>query len=338
MHHVAPSLPAVISDTIMNYPTITNTASSNSIHKCPTTTIDLQGDRGNVIHNHTEEVPVYGIRFFHLPLKTISYTKLKRGSSLSLMILCQPCQSVSKIVRPASTPHTYVDTVSNALQLRQFEKKNKIRSFSDWIMAWNTFMQTYLHFKPDIFYKLFTYQKIFCRLVDKYRFDACYAYDLEMMMSLAAELSVAPSQRLHKWEVVSQEYMNIHLQDQLLPPPSTHICYHCHLEGHSAGACPLKKSRMMTNPNANLGSTYSSPPHAHLQSAIHQPIPTTDMANHGQISYAKCPANQIPCQRFNKSGFCAKPPCTFAHICNKCGRSNHAGIKCFYRTSSPFLL
>ena len=38
-------------------------------------------------------------------------------------------------------------------------------------------------------------------------------------MSLAAELSVAPSQWLHKWEVVSQEYMNIHLQDQLLPPP-----------------------------------------------------------------------------------------------------------------------
>ena len=63
--------------------------------------------------------------------------------------------------------------------------------------------------------------------------------------------------------------MNIHLQDQLLPPPSTHICYNCHLEGHFAGACPLKKSRMMTNPNANLGSTYSSPQHAHLQSTIH---------------------------------------------------------------------
>ena len=147
-------------------------------------------------------------------------------------------------------------------------------------------MQAYLHFKPDMFYKLFTYQKIFCRLVGKYRFDTCHAYDREMRMSLAAELSVAPSQRLHKWEVVSHEYMNIHLQDQLLPPPlSTNVCYSCHLEGHFAGACPLKKSRMMTNPNANLGSTYSSP--AHLQSAIHQPIPTTDMANHGQISYAK---------------------------------------------------
>ena len=89
MQHVALSLPAVISDTIMNYPTITNTVASNSIHECPTTTIDLQVDRGNVIHNHTEEVPVYGfqlppfmattmqIRFFPLALKTISYTKLK---------------------------------------------------------------------------------------------------------------------------------------------------------------------------------------------------------------------------------------------------------------------
>ena len=72
---------------------------------------------------------------------------------------------------------------------------------------------------------------------------------------------------------------------------SIHSRYNCHLEGHFAGACPLKKSRMMTNPNANLGPPYSSPPHAHLQSAIHQPIPTTDMANHGQISYAKRPAN-----------------------------------------------
>ena len=155
-------------------------------------------------------------------------------------------------------------------------------------------------------------------------------------MSLAAELSVAPSQLLHKWEVVSQEYMNIHLQDQLLPPPlptSIHaLCYNCHLGGHFAGACPRKKSRMMTNPNANLGSTYSSPPHAHLQSAIHQPIPTTDMANHGQISYAKRPASQIPCQRFTKSGFCAKPPCTL-HI----SATNVAGVRCFSRTSSSFL-
>ena len=169
-------------------------------------------------------------------------------------------------------------------------------------------MQAYLHFKPDMFYKLFTYQKIFCRLVDKYRFDACYAYDGEMRMSLAAELSVAPSQRLHKWEVVSREYMNIHLQDQLLPPPSTQVCYDGLLEGHFADACHLKKLRMMTNPNANLGSTYSSPPQVHLQSTIHQPIQTTDVANQGQISYAKHPANQIPCQWFNTSGFCAKPP------------------------------
>ena len=64
MQHVAPSPPAVISDMIMNYPTTTNTVASNSMHKCPTTTIDLQVDRGNVIHNHTEEVPVYS---FQLP-------------------------------------------------------------------------------------------------------------------------------------------------------------------------------------------------------------------------------------------------------------------------------
>ena len=53
IQHGAPSPPAVISDTIMNNPTITNTVASNSIHECPTTTIDLQVDRGNVIHNHT---------------------------------------------------------------------------------------------------------------------------------------------------------------------------------------------------------------------------------------------------------------------------------------------
>ena len=54
MQHVAPSPPAVISDTIMNYPTITNTVVSNTIQKCPTTTINLQVDRGNVIHKHME--------------------------------------------------------------------------------------------------------------------------------------------------------------------------------------------------------------------------------------------------------------------------------------------
>ena len=211
--------------------------------------------------------------------------------------------------------------------------------------AWNTYMQAYLHFRPDMFYKLFAYQKVVCRLAAKYKFDACYAYDRDMRMSLAAELSVAPSQRSVKWEVAGQEYINIHLQDQLLPLPSTQSCFNCHMEGHFAGACPQKKlkNNIFSTSNTNT-PTYlynnaraSADPQTQFNSSFSQPIPTTDMSIQGQNNFGKRPEKQVPCQRFNKSGFCAKPPCTFAHVCNKCGRNNHPGIRCFSKTSSTFL-
>ena len=102
-----------------------------------------------------------------------------------------------------------VDLETKALKLRPHEKKEKIANLRTWMCAWNTFMQAYLHFKPDNFYLLFSYQKHFCRLASKYKFEACYMYDKDVRMLLASQASLPPSQRTVAWDNINQEVIHI---------------------------------------------------------------------------------------------------------------------------------
>ena len=53
-----------------------------------------------------------------------------------------------------------IDIESSASRLRQKEKSKRIINLSSWMLAWNNFMQTTLHFKPGRYFVLFCYQKI----------------------------------------------------------------------------------------------------------------------------------------------------------------------------------
>ena len=179
-------------------------------------------------------------------------------------------------------------------------------------------MQVTLHFWPRMFHQLFSYQRIMCRLTTKYKFEACYNYDRDFRLLQASQVSLKPEQRTAKWESVHPELTNIRLQaDSMLP-----VCFHCRATGHYATNCPEKPSS--TRASGEAGSNFQN-----AAANFNQAVRSTN------TYHSKVPTIE-PTSQFNKGLFCAKPPCQFAHTCNKC-HQGHPGSQCQYITNTSFL-
>ena len=225
-----------------------------------------------------------------------------------------------------------IDIESSALRLRQKEKSKRIINLSSWMLAWNNFMQTTLHFKPGRYFVLFCYQKNFCRLVSKYRFDACYRYDKDFRLLVASQSSLSPEQRTARWEDLHSELSSMHLQQDTLLP----TCFHCRNTGHFAPNCPLKNTG---NDNAfrnvvNTSQTFIPRfPSSHPSQSGQSMEISRYTPNKQQPMSLRSPTT---CNRFNRGNFCAKPPCKFSHVCNKCNQG-HPGVQCNSTSSSFFI-
>ena len=194
------------------------------------------------------------------------------------------------------------------------------------MLAWDSFMQSSLHFKPQLFFQLFCYQRNFCRLVAKYKFEACYRYDKDFRLLVASQSSLSPEQRTAKWECTHRELRNMHLQQDMLLPS----CFHCRKTGHFAPNCPLKSTggdKAFRNVASNQPINSRSP----IQAGQ-----TMETARFGTSRLPMSSRSTTTCNRFNKGNFCAKPPCQYSHMCNKCNQG-HPGVQCNSTSSSFFL-
>jgi hypothetical protein len=228
-------------------------------------------------------------------------------------------------------------TTTTSLSFMQKDKKQKINNISSWMMAWNNFMQASLHYNPSLFYQLFCYQKNMVRLFSKYKFENCYLYDKDFRMLMASQVSVDPTLRSAKWDSLHQELLHMHFQQDTLLPS----CFHCKATGHFASYCPSKNKNnfhdQMLRNNQNEfrnASNISRLPNATFNTT-YPPNDTTKQRPSGAVS------NQLnqgirTCNRFNKGIFCAKPPCSYLHVCNKC-HQGHPGTQCNSVTSSHFM-
>ena len=268
-------------------------------------------DQGRPIfpqHNYSE---VLINPFIPPSLKNSLLKKIERKEFVDFEELLPLAASSSSHVSPCID----VDIDTSTLKFRKNVKKEKVDNLGRWMTAWNNFMQAYLHYHPESYFDLFCYQKIFCQLASRYKFEACSLYDHDFRVSLANQVSLAPEQRTVHWGEINSEIRNLYLQDNLLP-----ACYYCKAPGHFSTTCPVKSKETNTNSMIHHGQYNQGPP----------------MSNHIPNGIRKSP-NQVPCRRFNHSGFCAKPPCQFAHICNKCNNKGHPGIRCFNASSSNFI-
>ena len=185
--------------------------------------------------------------------------------------------------------------------------KEKVVDLSSWMVAWNSYVQAYLHFKPHMFYLLFSYQRIFCRFASTYKFEDVYAYDKDVRMLIASQTTLLPAQRTVAWDGIHNESMSMYMKNNV-SRTSGPVCYSCKVPGHYASACPQKNNR---GHQREEGVARIKPSFYKTQNSYTPDYPGDSSASRPQQSFFK--KNNEPCPKFNRSEPCSKPPCTLAH-------------------------
>ena len=200
---------------------------------------------------------------------------LKKMEKLEYVDFEELLPSLPSAARFGNEQYFDIDIETSALRLKPKERRQSINNLASWMLAWNHFMQATLLFWPRMFYKLFTYQKNFCRLTTKYKFEACYTYDRDFRLLQVSQTSMKPEQRTAKWETVHPELTNMHLQaDSMLP-----VCFHCRSTGHYATNCPSKATGARSNgETGNMFRNAATNVHQAFRSTAnhHNTVPATE--------------------------------------------------------------
>ena len=118
----------------------------------------------------------------------------------------------------------------------------------------------------------------------------------------------------------------MHLQQDTLIPS----CFHCRNTGHFVPNCPLKIWVI----TIHFGMLLPPVRHSVLN------CPSTNQYQQGRQrrqlgSQLANMSSRSTCNRSSQGNFCAKPPCQFPHVCNKCNQG-HPGVQCSSASSSFF--
>ena len=176
-------------------------------------------------------------------------------------------------------------------------------------------MQTMLCFKPGTFFELCKYLEHFCEFTSQYKFEACYRYDIDFRLKIAAARTVAPATKTVQWSSIAPQFVNRYLTRNAMLP----VCDSCQCTRHTENFCPVKKHK-----NKNRQASQNSENEYH---------PDEQFQNVNRASESTR-ANRPPCYRFNNGRTCDST-CQFPDRCNTCGRG-HRGIHCDNHTSSRF--
>ena len=220
------------------------------------------------------------------------------------------------------------DTESN-LMLKASKPKHKITNLSSWMCAWNVFTQMTLHYHPDTHFLLFSYLKAFCNLTQKFKFEHCYMYDKAQRKQIASQAHLPSLTRTAHWDKLNDELFNAFLRDSSSQLP---LCYHCYSSGHYASHCPFKSN---TQPQSSFRPQQQQTQWASSSNITTANRPTNNNTSNHIPSRPK-PSSDSICFRYNNTGFCAKPPCSFRHICRQCQKPGHPQSKCMLLTSTTF--
>lgn len=251
-----------------------------------------------------------------------------------------------------------IDGEETTLLLKK-AKVDTVSSFTEWMVVWNLFMQTRLHFHPEEACELIRYQAHITSFSQKHKWGAVYAYDIDFRHHISLERNLPKHERQWRWEEKSAELMNEDLHNSFLAPKALE-CYSCGQEGHMSPACPQRASKkprkgsmggysqqqsgqyhQQTTPMPQPGLSHRMYPgySTHATTPFPPTMPTFPAPPRQQLSTQQTKTVQQYCNTWNATGDCPRGfRCRFKHECNKCGQKpDHGGIFCDRVSSSNFL-
>ena len=126
--------------------------------------------------------------------------------------------------------HESIISIDRRSQTLKFDKdkvkEEKVDTLAKWMLAWNTYMQAYLHYHPQAYFELFSYQMLICQLANRYKFKACVQYDTNFRLSMANQQTPHADLRSVLYLRVGEEYKSQYLMDH---PCQWHLlCFYFH--------------------------------------------------------------------------------------------------------------
>ena len=166
----------------------------------------------------------------------------------------------------------------------------KIRSFTDWLTAWNNFIRCASHYHPHLTSQYLYYQTMICQFASQYEFSAWSTYDQLFRARLVNNPSMS-------WDQMDEELYNRYIRGGALLA----VCFNCRNFGHYVANCPLRASNRSQHTPASSTNISSNMPPFHAPQRSSQSAATTRV-----------------CHFFNNRGQCHNEQCPFAHQCSTC--------------------
>ena len=233
------------------------------------------------------------------------------------------------------------------VSFKKHGSRSPITSFSNWIVAWNTFYEATLHYHPHMHSELFAYLKHISNFATKHKFEYLLAYDKTHRMQIAAQRSLGASRQSASWTKYSDTLFNTYLRNN--PKPQ---CNRCFSYDHMEKRCPLNNAASPISFNQTITPTHQwSVHHTLLQQQQQQQQHLQQQQQHQQIlaspsqfrnvpPHEHRPSPQLPvpsvssqrpsyCFRFNRNERC-RPTCQYVHRCSTpgCDDSGHNKTTC----------
>ena len=221
-----------------------------------------------------------------------------------------------------------------AATFRKKSAKNPISNFSTWVMAWNVFYETTLHFYPEKHHDLFSYFKHITEYAVCHKFKFLAAYDKAHRIHIAAQKNLPPTVQTSSWTKHCPSLYNLYLKDNMSPQ-----CSNCLGWGHVVKLCPKGQNiGVNTNQQTGIAALPTILPQQTTNQFRNAGQPSSNSANVANASPNNS-SNRKSCFRFNK-GIRCEFPCHFPHICQLClqlgQRQNHSATQCPNATSTVF--
>ena len=227
-------------------------------------------------------------------------------NSLNMAAITEGADDEEYCLSTTSTPGA-------AATFRKKARRNAITNFPTWVMAWNVFYETTLHYYPSKHHELFTYFKHISEYAVSHKFNFVAAYDKAHRIHIAAQRNLPPAAQTSSWTKHCPSLYNLYLKDNMLAQ-----CNNCLGWGHHEKNCmqPQTSSTVSSNnPTAQPVTPFLLQPQA-------PPQPMQQPSNQFRnVSNTTNPVNtnasRFTCFRYNKGRPC-QLPCGFPHICKLC--------------------